>query len=116
MARPANAVTSNSSPPTIARTGDNSVYQSSYQNPGFYAQGRYWVFYEDSSSTCEHQTGCLFYVWSVNGATLWSTPVNVGVHVADNDWSIVTRSEEHTSELQSHSDLVCRLLLEKKNP
>src|SRR5260221_14626079 len=27
-------------------------------------------------------------------------------------WS--SRSEEHTSELQSHSDLVCRLLLEKK--
>src|SRR5438034_6592816 len=26
----------------------------------------------------------------------------------------VMRSEEHTSELQSHSDLVCRLLLEKK--
>src|SRR5438034_4278419 len=27
---------------------------------------------------------------------------------------VVARSEEHTSELQSHSDLVCRLLLEKK--
>src|SRR5947207_12692322 len=27
---------------------------------------------------------------------------------------ITSRSEEHTSELQSHSDLVCRLLLEKK--
>src|SRR5438034_4686412 len=27
---------------------------------------------------------------------------------------VATRSEEHTSELQSHSDLVCRLLLEKK--
>src|SRR5436190_3007856 len=26
-----------------------------------------------------------------------------------------SRSEEHTSELQSHSDLVCRLLLVKKN-
>src|SRR5436190_14183738 len=26
----------------------------------------------------------------------------------------LTRSEEHTSELQSHSELVCRLLLEKK--
>src|SRR5438034_5615486 len=26
----------------------------------------------------------------------------------------MARSEEHTSELQSHSDLVCRLLLEKK--
>src|SRR5438034_930228 len=27
---------------------------------------------------------------------------------------VLVRSEEHTSELQSHSDLVCRLLLEKK--
>src|SRR5947207_11810081 len=30
--------------------------------------------------------------------------------------AVPARSEEHTSELQSHSDLVCRLLLEKKNP
>src|SRR5206468_10888214 len=29
-------------------------------------------------------------------------------------FSVVLRSEEHTSELQSRSDLVCRLLLEKK--
>src|SRR5437667_7641519 len=29
--------------------------------------------------------------------------------------TVVMRSEEHTSELQSHHDLVCRLLLEKKN-
>src|SRR5260221_1566159 len=28
--------------------------------------------------------------------------------------SIASRSEEHTSELQSHSDIVCRLLLETK--
>src|SRR4051812_49789420 len=28
--------------------------------------------------------------------------------------STVTRSEEHTSELQSHVNIVCRLLLEKK--
>src|SRR5438034_3303579 len=28
--------------------------------------------------------------------------------------TVRNRSEEHTSELQSHSDLVCRLLLEKK--
>src|SRR6266540_4576855 len=28
--------------------------------------------------------------------------------------AIASRSEEHTSELQSHHDLVCRLLLEKK--
>src|SRR5688572_32451886 len=32
-------------------------------------------------------------------------------------WNVyyVKRSEEHTSELQSQSNLVCRLLLEKKN-
>src|SRR5947207_6357857 len=29
--------------------------------------------------------------------------------------TVHARSEEHTSELQSHSDLVCRLLLEKKS-
>src|SRR2546430_7755087 len=29
---------------------------------------------------------------------------------------LMTRSEEHTSELQSQSNLVCRLLLEKKKP
>src|SRR5690606_40644760 len=28
---------------------------------------------------------------------------------------LITRSEEHTSELQSRENLVCRLLLEKKN-
>src|SRR5206468_8664968 len=30
------------------------------------------------------------------------------------DGMVIVRSEEHTSELQSRSDLVCRLLLEKK--
>src|SRR5471032_1673088 len=31
---------------------------------------------------------------------------------AANDAKVLTRSEEHTSELQSHHDLVCRLLLD----
>src|SRR5206468_12197793 len=35
--------------------------------------------------------------------------------VVDADGVRAARSEEHTSELQSRSDLVCRLLLEKKN-
>src|SRR6266705_4573250 len=34
---------------------------------------------------------------------------------ASRDLTAPTRSEEHTSELQSPYDLVCRLLLEKKN-
>src|SRR5260370_1734020 len=36
------------------------------------------------------------------------------VHIVDVRSPIVLRSEEHTSELQSHLNLVCRLLLEKK--
>src|SRR5438874_13741852 len=39
-------------------------------------------------------------------------PALTGVPVAD---LTTGRSEEHTSELQSRRDLVCRLLLEKKN-
>src|SRR5438034_996443 len=38
----------------------------------------------------------------------------LGSAVAMDKWRTKMRSEEHTSELQSHSDLVCRLLLEKK--
>src|SRR5690606_39343698 len=36
-----------------------------------------------------------------------------GVQRASGTWTM-TRSEEHTSELQSRENLVCRLLLEKK--
>src|SRR5438132_8826593 len=35
-------------------------------------------------------------------------------HTPETETVVHARSEEHTSELQSHSDLVCRLLLEKK--
>src|SRR5438034_4313921 len=43
-------------------------------------------------------------------------PLSVHRHAAERTLSAGAgrRSEEHTSELQSHSDLVCRLLLEKK--
>src|SRR5215204_1827741 len=44
-------------------------------------------------------------------------PVSFGLRCTESSWpsaSPFLRSEEHTSELQSHSDLVCRLLLEKK--
>src|SRR2546430_8026104 len=36
--------------------------------------------------------------------------------VTDHALPALERSEEHTSELQSQSNLVCRLLLEKKTP
>src|SRR2546430_9838771 len=42
-------------------------------------------------------------------------PLANAVRVADRSAAVVAiRSEEHTSELQSQSNLVCRLLLEKK--
>src|SRR2546428_8293695 len=46
---------------------------------------------------------------------LCSGPVQ-GIGAPPPDWTATepARSEEHTSELQSRSDLVCRLLLEKK--
>src|SRR5260221_9611003 len=44
--------------------------------------------------------------WVNRAAMAWSS--SMSVRPSEH------RSEEHTSELQSHSDLVCRLLLEKK--
>src|SRR2546427_8716465 len=43
-----------------------------------------------------------------------TTNETYGTTDADNT-VVIVRSEEHTSELQSQSNLVCRLLLEKKN-
>src|SRR2546430_8397453 len=41
-------------------------------------------------------------------------PACKGTNVAENVMAAGGRSEEHTSELQSQSNIVCRLLLEKK--
>src|SRR2546430_11780964 len=53
-----------------------------------------------------------------NGDTSYLGAVRAGLYAplgeGDVDISAIVRSEEHTSELQSQSNLVCRLLLEKK--
>src|SRR2546421_1649858 len=49
-----------------------------------------------------------------NGAQLIVRESQAAVFVHEGQIAIRARSEEHTSELQSRSDLVCRLLLEKK--
>src|SRR2546430_7504377 len=52
----------------------------------------------------------------VGGAGAVSTcQARIFVLACWNSSSVSVRSEEHTSELQSQSNLVCRLLLEKKN-
>src|SRR5438132_8705830 len=49
-----------------------------------------------------------------DGRTIWSTRTAGVQAVRVLQMVRPSRSEEHTSELQSHSDIVCRLLLEKK--
>src|SRR5260221_8817371 len=51
------------------------------------------------------------HVWPPS-SVYWKTSVTPPT--SSNTRRMAARSEEHTSELQSHSDLVCRLLLEKK--
>src|SRR2546428_8440902 len=50
----------------------------------------------------------------VLGVSLWPYFLQSLSRITGLEKGTITRSEEHTSELQSRSDLVCRLLLEKK--
>src|SRR5438874_3119931 len=52
-------------------------------------------------------------VWEA-GQKFGIAPVGIGVYATTARLEKCYRSEEHTSELQSRRDLVCRLLLEKK--
>src|SRR2546427_4705170 len=57
-------------------------------------------------------TTCLSAPWT--RISVWVGVVMVMPSGATNTTGCEKRSEEHTSELQSQSNLVCRLLLEKK--
>src|SRR2546427_4341808 len=55
-------------------------------------------------------------VFKLHGSVNWARMVENEIQDQNKThaWSVAYRSEEHTSELQSQSNLVCRLLLEKK--
>src|SRR2546430_9458662 len=74
---------------TLFRSGERGLLGLAFP-PGFAAKQRFYVNYTD-----------------LNGNTVIAM-----YRVSSNP--DVARSEEHTSELQSQSNLVCRLLLEKK--
>src|SRR5260370_24010095 len=59
------------------------------------------------SLTCVFYTACSILGIRPRSSKAGQTPASL-------EWKSF-RSEEHTSELQSHLNLVCRLLLEKKN-
>src|SRR5438132_13972001 len=84
----------------------------------------YFFFFNDTTTT-EIYTLSLHDALPIFHNEYWLKPLwMMGLSVTDqykshygnirNGSCIGPRSEEHTSELQSHSDLVCRLLLEKK--
>src|SRR5699024_11959052 len=76
----------------------------------------------------ELKNSCRFCVWKMErgakSSRLTKVPYKPGTHqkaqtnhadtFSDFSDAMKVRSEEHTSELQSRFDLVCRLLLEKK--
>src|SRR5947207_9193801 len=64
-----------------------------------------WRKVEDIYPLSPMQQGMLFHALHDDGTGLYVNQLTAEIHGLD-------RSEEHTSELQSHSDLVCRLLLE----
>jgi len=76
-------------PVTVTTSGDRTWFESSYLASSFYAQGLIWLFFEDSSKTCENLSGCLLYTTSSTGST-WATPTNLAVHVTDSDFSVFT--------------------------
>src|SRR2546427_1732700 len=72
----------------------------------------------DNSASVQHHFQNAAFRGSLKGARGLGERKAVGNHVkyfdAPRSQQIQRRSEEHTSELQSQSNLVCRLLLEKK--
>src|SRR3982750_5040726 len=70
----------------------------------------FFFFFNDTATT-------EIYTLSLHDALpIWHQVVSPMAGRADDEREPAgVRSEEHTSELQSRSDLVCRLLLEKKN-
>src|SRR2546430_8091978 len=82
----------------------------------------YTTLFRSQGVTDRGSAEASYYTWVDQFGVLGlgtNVPINTGngseglLVFQDGKW-IVLRSEEHTSELQSQSNLVCRLLLEKK--
>src|SRR3712207_8535570 len=97
--------------------------------------GETWLFFFDDTATAEIYTLSLHDALPISPALTWSSaatgwrssrprasrrscrprPASTCTASCSSTPCAASRSEEHTSELQSRQYLVCRLLLEKKN-
>src|SRR5437588_10268442 len=82
-----------------------------------------FYFFFNAAATTEFYTLSLHDALPIYSSTTPRRPIPTqrwphsracGTGSSSREGNAAWRSEEHTSELQSHSDLVCRLLLEKK--
>src|SRR2546430_15700927 len=77
------------------------------------------LFFFNDTATTEIYTLSLHDALPISSKTRWPSPQPHSSFISalprqPIPWATCNRSEEHTSELQSQSNLVCRLLLEKK--
>src|SRR2546430_6802929 len=80
------------------------------------------LFFFNDTATTEIYTLSLHDALPISTSTRWATGASASSHPSARActrpgpprWWRGSRSDEHTSELQSQSNLVCRLLLEKK--
>src|SRR5690606_41597766 len=103
--------------PAFVKTGVKSLKNANLSQPGKAGidftvliphSARYAFLVFDYYQDCDSTVGDGLFVY-VNGVN--KIVPDDGVY---GSWATHNRSEEHTSELQSRENLVCRLLLEKK--
>src|SRR2546427_8376559 len=90
-------------PPRSTLFPYTTLFRSRARNERFDKKDVWPEYSELSCFACHHALGQAKDSWRQEHGY-------IGRHPGDPSW----RSEEHTSELQSQSNLVCRLLLEKK--
>src|SRR5207249_7625150 len=86
-----------------------------YELPGKREGGRGGHLVQDVSFTVAAGETLVLLGRSGSGKTTTLKLINRLLEPTAGEVVVAGRSEEHTSELQSRFDLVCRLLLEKKN-
>src|SRR5438034_5225416 len=101
--------------PVVKAAGKDAPSSSSaFSRRGFSCSSRSTSALSSSVESCSRRIDCCSCGVSVRCCESLSWRVGFMVMHFRSQHQSRKRSEEHTSELQSHSDLVCRLLLEKK--